>query len=254
MANIRTFADLGKDDPGPGDKNQDFYAGGASSGMVVQGGGMREAMLRAARENQVQPRAEDDWGSGRQVGAQMEAPRLQQKAKVTLTIYNNGFCIDNERFRGYDDNEQNREFLDCVRRGEIPPELRQRGREIDVTMEVKHSDYVQKKTFSSSNAVGSAPAPAAVASNSYSPVVADDLVVDSTQKITTVQVRAQGGKFTFKANYNHTVGDLYRYVERATNIPPPFTICTTFPKKQLTNREQTLQEAELINAAVIVTK
>lgn len=57
-----------------------------------------------------------------------EAP--PSPTEVTLRLWQNGFSINDGELRPYND-PVNNEFLSSIRRGEIPPELRQRNTEVN---------------------------------------------------------------------------------------------------------------------------
>lgn len=56
-----------------------------------------------------------------------EAP--PSPTEVTLRLWQNGFSINDGELRPYND-PVNNEFLNSIRRGEIPQELRQRNTEV----------------------------------------------------------------------------------------------------------------------------
>ena len=65
----------------------------------------------------------------------------------TLKLWKDGFTINDSELRLYTDPE-NREFLETIRRGEIPPEIRQeiQGTEARLDMEDHHHEtYVPPK-------------------------------------------------------------------------------------------------------------
>lgn len=58
-----------------------------------------------------------------------EAP--PSPTEVTLRLWQNGFSINEGELRPYND-PVNNEFLNSIRRGEIPQELRQRNTEVKI--------------------------------------------------------------------------------------------------------------------------
>jgi hypothetical protein len=60
-----------------------------------------------------------------------------------------------------------------------------------------------------------------------------------------------GSRLVIKANHNHTVGDIYAHVK--SKKPGNFELRTSFPTLTLTNMDQTIAEADLLNAAIIHT-
>lgn len=67
---------------------------------------------------------------------------------ITLKLWQNGFTINDREMRAYDD-PANQDFLDAIKRGEIPTEIRQevQGGEVRLDMEDhRHEDYAAPKT------------------------------------------------------------------------------------------------------------
>jgi len=78
--------------------------------------------------------------------------------------------------------------------------------------------------------------------------------VDNARPVTNVQIRlADGSRLTASLNHTNTVGDLYRFIilARPQYSSSTFTLMTTFPNKQLENREETLKDASLLNAVIV---
>lgn len=131
---------------------QAFYAGGSEhSGQQILGpdrdNNLIENLLNDARRH-----AEDNPTPSNQT--------------LPITLWRNGFTVgeDNE-LRDY---AGNREFLECLRRGEVPPELaaRVRGGMIDVKLDNKaFQDYVpeqRRQAFTGEGHRLGAPAPSVV--------------------------------------------------------------------------------------------
>lgn len=57
------------------------------------------------------------------------APEPQRPEHITLKLWREGFSLDSGELRQYND-PSNREFLDSIRRGEIPNELRRGSAEV----------------------------------------------------------------------------------------------------------------------------
>lgn len=90
----------------------------------------------------------------------VEAPPPVQ---VALKLWKDGFSLDDGQLRPYAD-PANREFLDSVRRGEVPRELRQ-GSEVHLSMEDHHMESFRqeegrtRKAFSGQGYTLGSPAP-----------------------------------------------------------------------------------------------
>lgn len=95
--NIKGFNDIKKDDKPKKDKKvTDSYIGGQSSGLNVEN-------------------PDDDVDGYKKT-----------KNQIKLTVWKNGFQIDDGEFRGLDDPE-NQKFMEEVDKGYIPQELVSKG-------------------------------------------------------------------------------------------------------------------------------
>lgn len=117
-----------KDDDQEHDYGQAFYAGGSEhSGQQILGperdNNLIENLLNDARRH-------------------AEGNPTPSNQTLPITLWRNGFTVgDDNELRDY---ASNRQFLDCLRRGEVPPELaaRVRGGMIDVKLDNKaFQDY-----------------------------------------------------------------------------------------------------------------
>lgn len=97
-------------------------------------------------------------------------------------------------------------------------------------------------------AAASAPAPSQV------PVVKREIVANSAEPTTNVNLRLHNGTtLKVQVNLTHTIQDLVDHA--ASHCPVPagsvVSLMTTFPKKVLSALDQTVKEAQLQNAVVI---
>lgn len=98
--------------------------------------------------------------------------------------------------------------------------------------------------------------------------------MDATQPSTTIQIRlSDGSRLTGRFNLSHTIADLRLFITTYVNsakmqfhlnktifIPcfsarpqyaaEVFSLLTTFPNKELTDAEQTIQGAGIMNSAI----
>lgn len=66
---------------------------------------------------------------------------------ITLKLWRDGFTINDRPLRSYNDPE-NREFMEAIKRAEIPMELRQEVQEASVRLDMedhRHEEYVPTK-------------------------------------------------------------------------------------------------------------
>ncbi|XP_062543587.1 NSFL1 cofactor p47 [Armigeres subalbatus] len=186
---------------------------------------------------------------------------------VTLTLWRQGFSINNGELRRYEDSA-NKEFFESIMRGEIPPELRSKGPTM-IHLDLKdnrHEDYVKRsapfrafggggQTLGSPapNVVESAPA-AAGNSEENEKKALSSLQVDESQPTTNLQIRlADGSRLSARFNQSHTIENVRQYI---TNARPQyatqsFALMTTFPPKELADGSQSLKDAGLLNSAIM---
>uniref|UniRef100_T1JGY3 Uncharacterized protein n=1 Tax=Strigamia maritima TaxID=126957 RepID=T1JGY3_STRMM len=189
-----------------------------------------------------------------------------QPKDVVLKLWKDGFSLDDGSLRDYQD-PANQTFLNSIRNGEIPAELIRlvRGAEVTLSMEDHRSEAfihakANVKAFTGAGHKLGSPAPTPVfdlpvCDMPAKPELAEsDVKVDSDQPTTNVQIRlADGSRITAGLNHTHTVGDLYAYItstrpEYASSV---FVLMTTFPNRELENREATLKDEDLLNAVIV---
>merc|ERR1711988_58403 len=220
-------------------------------------------------------------GSGFKLGSSEDTPsevvqgtskKEEEPREFALKMWQNGFSIDDGPLRDYNDKE-NREFLMEVMQGHIPRELvrEARGGEVMVNMEDhKEQPYeapkVKVKPFQGSGNVLGSIAPAVAhsmpttqtgpTSAAMSPEEAQKKInVDTSKPMTTLQVRLPetGGRIIVKLNETNLVRDLRLYMRLVRpEVGTSFTLHTTFPNKELTGELETLKDAGVLGAAVLM--
>ncbi|XP_031640210.1 NSFL1 cofactor p47 [Contarinia nasturtii] len=189
---------------------------------------------------------------------------------IILRLWRQGFTINDSELRLYED-QKNREFLEYITKGELPPELRQQGNMVPVNMEDhRHEDFKQSKMkpfFGKGHTLGSptpnindgstsiALAPPSASQNEENEKKAnEELKLDSAQPTTSIQIRlADGSRLSGRFNLSHTINDLRTYVvnARPQYASQTFALLTTFPSKELNDEAQTIEKAGLSNAAIM---
>jgi len=195
---------------------------------------------------------------------------------VVMRMWQNGFTIDDGPLRTFD-SPADRQFLEHIMQGRLPPELIQthRGKQIDLEMEDhRQEEYKppkQTKAFTGQGHMLGSPVPdvvgagkigeksnaAASAANGASANVPEPISqppVDESKPITNIQVRlGNGDRLVLKLNHDHTVKDLRDFINlmRPDLATRTFVLMTNFPNKELTNESATLVEANLLNAVII---
>lgn len=186
---------------------------------------------------------------------------------VTLTLWRQGFSINDGELRRYED-PANKEFFESIMRGEIPAELRSKGPTM-IHLDLKdnrHEDYVKRsapfRAFGGSGQTLGSPAPNVVESASAAVGNSEEnekkatssLQVDESQPTTNLQIRlADGSRLSARFNQSHTIDNVRQYI---TNARPQyasasFALMTTFPPKELADGSQSLKDAGLLNAAIM---
>ncbi|XP_058122598.1 NSFL1 cofactor p47 [Anopheles ziemanni] len=197
---------------------------------------------------------------------------------VTLTLWRQGFVINDGELRLYDD-PANREFFESITRGEIPEELRSKGQtmfRVDLK-DNRHEEYVKRgkpfKAFGGAGqTLGSPVPPMATTSGSSGSNTnidsnadgknneenekraAEELALDGSQPTTALQIRlADGSRLSARFNQSHTVDQVRQYIltARPQYAAQNFALLTTFPSKELSDGMQTLKDAGLLNAAIM---
>ncbi|XP_011170841.1 NSFL1 cofactor p47 isoform X2 [Solenopsis invicta] len=274
------------------EEGQAFYAGGSEhgSGQQVLGPGKKKKdiisdMFKSCQEQSIatdspkmggQQRPNTFRGTGYKLGQTssdsevMGANADQQSSSglIILKLWKDGFTINDSEIRSYEEAE-NRDFLDAIKRGEIPAEIRQQvqGAEVRLDMEDhRHESYVPPKTkvkaFSGKGHMLGSPSPATVgmtvptdpADQAANEAQAKkELDIDTSQPTTTLQIRlADGSVVKAQFNLSHTVADLRRYIitMRPQYALRDFILLTVYPTKELAE-DKTIEEAGLQNSAIM---
>jgi len=269
----------------PEDSNkQNYFAGGANSGILMEGGESSQTsrLLKKifehasqgknkAEEQEEKPEKPEKFtGGGYKLGSEEESSvyygstnstaNKSKKEKRMITFWKNGFSIDDGPLLDYK-NHQN--VLKNLEEGYAPTELFNIKRGEELNVEVSHrlnEDYVPPpKKLKPFEGVGqklgsfvpgvdiTSPPPQSKEKQPESKVE-----VDESQPTTTLQIRLSNGSREM-ATFNHTntVGDVMQYIKSVNPDSRPFIIKTTFPNKEYRDVNQTLKEADLLDAVVI---
>ena len=106
---FRTLGDLNKDDSKGDKKTTESYTGGEKSGMAVENPDDINGIVAKAKEGSEKSKNRDD--------------KDKPDVEIRITLYANGFTIENGELREYDTPE-NKEFMKELNEGYIPKELR----------------------------------------------------------------------------------------------------------------------------------
>ncbi|XP_056589460.1 NSFL1 cofactor p47 [Triplophysa dalaica] len=297
---VTSFRDLMHEDEHESDEEEGerFFAGGSErSGQQIVGppkkkspNEMVEDLFKGAKEHGAVPvdkpgrgpgessRSKPFGGGGYRLGAAPEEQSAyvsgekrqsssSQDVHVVLKLWKHGFSLDDGGIRNYTD-PANALFLEAIRRGEIPLELRQRSRGGQVNLDMEdHRDEDFSKPRPAFKAFGGegqklGSATPELVSLQRNPLhqaaneaeASTSISVDSSQPVTSIQIRlADGGRLVQKFNHTHRVSDVREFVAsaRPALAAKEFVLMTTFPNKELTDESQTLKEANLLNAVIV---
>lgn len=235
---------------------QAFYAGGSEhSGQQILGPAAADRLFQRTSQS----------------SALLQDPSVPGGPTLPVVFWRNGFTIGDDAELHQYELAENRNFLECLRRGETPPELasRTRGGMIDVKLENKaHLDYKpepKRLAFSGEGHRLGAPAPETVehepaasvsntASQTSGQAIRTSLSVDESLPVTTIQVRLlDNTRLVVRANFTHTVGDIVEHIRsvRPQYSETTFVLATSFPAKELGDLGQTVSDAKLANASVL---
>ena len=113
------------------------------------------------------------------------------------------------------------------------------------------------RTLGASTSTPSAPATeptAAADSITTAPVPSMGLVVDSSLPTTSIQLRlADGTRMVSRLNYYHTIRDIHGFIDASRpGVARNYQLLTMgFPPKQLTDLDQTVEQAGIASSVVI---
>jgi len=189
-----------------------------------------------------------------------------------ITMYRDGFTVDNGPYRSVHDPE-NSEFLTALARGMTPRELAtdDDGAPLgDVTVglvDKRNQDYVAPSgvggggsTFQSfsgqGTSLGSAGASSASEIGVITPGDSSPPEVDSSRPTTSIQIRLLNGKrLVVKVNLDNTVSTLGAHINASGDAgTEPYVLSSGFPPRVIQNLDQTVEVAGLKGAQVLQKK
>ena len=182
-----------------------------------------------------------------------------EEVRRTITMYRNGFVVDDGPYRRLDD-PANAEFLRSLAQGVTPRELLQEeGQTQDVTVgliDKRSEDYVEQfQSFSGAGATLGTTTTSSTTTTSTTTVDPNTLpetppAVDANQPTTSIQIRLPDGKRkVLKLNLTMTVRDLAAHLRTEAN-GNPFQLLTGFPPKPIQDINQSIEEAGLKGASI----
>jgi UBX domain-containing protein 1 len=179
------------------------------------------------------------------------------QVRRTITMYRDGFVVDDGPYRRLDD-PANADFLRSLARGQTPAELMSEGENGNVTVglvDKRSQEYEEQfRSFSGVGAtLGSSHAAAVVGSTVDPSTLEDPSEVDASRPTTSIQVRlANGQRKVIKINLDATVLQLVSHLKSV--VDAPFQLVAGFPPKPLEDFSATVEAAGLQGAQVQVKK
>nr|XP_056700059.1 NSFL1 cofactor p47 [Euleptes europaea] len=297
---VTSFRDLvhAQEEEEEEEEGQRFYAGGSErSGQQIVGPPRKkspnelvEDLFRGAKEHGAVAvdraakspgegsggRPKPFAGGGYRLGAAPEEEsayvagemrhNAAQDVHVVLKLWKSGFSLDGGELRSYQD-PSNSQFLESIRRGEVPAELRRlaRGGQVNLDLEDhRDEDFVKPKgsfrAFTGEGQKLGSTAPQVMGSSSPAQQAENEakasssVFIDESEPTTNIQIRlADGGRLVQKFNHSHRIRDIRLFIvdARPAMAATSFVLLTTFPNKELTDEDQTLKEANLLNAVIV---
>ena len=227
------YKDKNRDEKAEKDKRKttDSYTGGKSSGIAV--------------ENP----EDDDWL--KKVKKHDNKEKFEKmKNKIKLTVYKNGFIIDDGEFRKKDD-PKNKKFMDEVEKGYIPKELTDKGFtdlgiEMDDQRDTNYEPPKEEKKFQAFTGLGKS-----ISSVNTQGLHIDKNAtsnVDRSRPTCKVNIRLFNGEVVNEDfNLNQTLRDVFNFVKRKSGSNN-FSLLDGFPPRPLTDFNKTIQELHLENS------
>ncbi|XP_006031885.1 UBX domain-containing protein 2B [Alligator sinensis] len=188
-----------------------------------------------------------------------------QDVQILLKLWRNGFSLDDGELRSYAD-PTNAQFLESVKRGEIPVELQRlvHGGQVNLDMEDhQEQEYVKPrlkfKAFSGEGQKLGSLTPEIVSTPSspeeeMKSILNAAVLINDTVPTTKIQIRlADGSRLIQRFNQTHRIKDIRDFIiqSRPEFTTADFVLVTTFPNKELTDESLTLQEADILNTVIL---
>ncbi|CAG5114227.1 Oidioi.mRNA.OKI2018_I69.chr2.g8291.t1.cds [Oikopleura dioica] len=267
---------MGGTQRGRNDGPREFSVGGEKSGLAVMKDENQDndsyvkSIFKRAQENagatdeDPSEKKERFSGGGYKLGGdghasqRIEKPKPKEPEKVKITMWKDGFTINDEDIRLYSE-PRNQQFLDQVTSGRLPTDLLKYGTEVALEMEDRRQDDYEEnkpkpqfKAFTGSgNRLGasdagpSVPPPKAPATESL-------VNIDESKSKTKLRFRLASGKqLVQEFNQDHTISDIKKFCDPHAG-GRSYELRSGFPPKPLDlNSTSSLVEAKLLNETVI---
>lgn len=252
----------------PSEDTQPRSSAFSGAGMTLGGDDVPSQPVRSTNPPPLEP-------AGPRPGVEM--------VERALHLWSDGFSVDDGPLYRYDD-PANARTLDMINRGSAPLDIMNvsQGQAVDVKLETHRNEpYVRPKkkyrpfgdggkrlgsptpgdpASSANETPVAAPAPAPAPAASSGPPTSNTLTpeIDPSQPTVTLMIRmADGTRLPSRFNTTTTIQEVYDFVSRSGSAGDgrPYTLATTFPTKELSDKALTLGDMpELKKGGTVVQK
>eukprot|EP00831_Metopus_contortus_P083877 TRINITY_DN938_c0_g1_i5.p1 TRINITY_DN938_c0_g1~~TRINITY_DN938_c0_g1_i5.p1 ORF type:complete len:259 (-),score=47.39 TRINITY_DN938_c0_g1_i5:23-799(-) len=229
----RTLGDIKqKEEKKEGKKSAEFYSGGSKSGMAV------------STPEDVQ-----------NIIGQAERGGPISGKSVKITMYQDGFMVNDGEFRNYTD-ERNKEFMSQLKKGQVPKELQALYKgDLDVSLEDKTSEKFEPKLVEKKPEPFGGSATRIEDSKSVGLGIKDAAPpkIDSSKETTKLNLRLHTGKtVNIEVNTDSKVSEIYAFVSKSAPVKGKFVLMASgFPPKSIESSSQTVKEAGICSSTLI---
>lgn len=259
MANRKSFGDILKARGDVDDSNmtgEEKYAGGIDG----RGGGSGLAVLDPPSGGGKGPR--DIMDRLTQAASQSRPDQLDAEAATTsITLYANGFIVDDGPLRATDD-PTNKKFMEDLLNGVLPDELKHKRKpgapkNMNINLaDKRHETFTPPAYSGEGHSLGGGAkgdgGDGVFTSAQLEDVIAPEFIDE--QPSTTLQVKTSSGKkLRLKANLDITVVQLASLIrqEQGEDCPASFTLSAGFPPMNLDQIAMKIEDAGLKGASVV---
>ncbi|KFV94568.1 UBX domain-containing protein 2A [Eurypyga helias] len=197
----------------------------------------------------------------------MPPTTVQNQVDVIIKLWKNGFTVNDGELRSYS-HVANQQFLDSIKKGELPFELQKvfDKEEVDVKVEDKKDKvYLSSKKPMFHPFSGHGYRLGSAAPRIISKVIDDHqragnkrrlplVPLNDLEPVTNIQIwLADGERIIQKFNVSHRISHVRDFITKyqGSEGSIPFTLTTSLPFRELRDETLTLEEAKLQNAVVV---
>ncbi|CAD8171717.1 unnamed protein product [Paramecium pentaurelia] len=244
---FKTLDDLKKNDKDEKkQKTSNSYAGGEKSGLSIENPDDYNELINKAKEGGAQPDGNDD-----------------PKEWCKITLWNNGFQINDGEFKDINDPE-NKKFIAELKQNQVPTALRSKyPKGLSVKLEDRKSEkYVPPPPPKYVEFSGSGVSLGQQQFVQQQQQVKVDLSkqgqiqIDPNQPTTNIMVRlSTGNTITLTVNTTTRVTVIQQHLLKMMNLPPQkqIQLISGFPPRPICNLNQTVEEADLCDSQITQT-